>query len=206
MKAQATSPGRVHLGDIVPAPWRNGGGSTRELLRWPQRPPGPRPHETGGEDWALRVSVAEIDRDGPFSPYPGIERWFAVLEGAGVWLALPGGERRLIRGDAPLHFTGEQAPGCRLAQGPTRDLNLMVRRRAGVGRMELARLGEPTEPIEASGTLWRALYAATALRVQAGDGAPEALESGTLLWSGAHEGGPWRVLDAGLAFWMSMSR
>ncbi len=109
----------VHLADRPIVAWRNGGGSTRELLAWP-----------AAADWQLRVSVAEIAADGPFSPYPGVDRWFAVLDGVGVVLALPQGERVLRPGDAPIAFAGEAAPACRLIDGPTRDLNLMLRRGA----------------------------------------------------------------------------
>jgi uncharacterized protein len=48
----------IELAQVEPRPWRNGGGVTRELLAWP-----------GGDDWALRLSVAEIERDGPFSAF-----------------------------------------------------------------------------------------------------------------------------------------
>mgnify|MGYP000415291841 CR=1 FL=1 len=41
---------------MAPQPWRNGGGFTRELLAWPS-----------ADDWQLRISVAEIARDGAFS-------------------------------------------------------------------------------------------------------------------------------------------
>ena len=109
----------VHLADCPFVPWRNGGGRTRELLAWPS-----------AQDWLLRVSVAEIDADGPFSPYPGIERWFAVLGGAGVVLALPQGETTLRAGSAAVSFAGEAAPTCHLIDGPTQDLNLMLRRGA----------------------------------------------------------------------------
>jgi uncharacterized protein len=109
----------VRLADCPDLPWRNGGGRTRELLAWPS-----------AAGWQVRVSVAEIEADGPFSPYPGVDRWFAVLEGAGVVLALPTGEITVRAGDAPLAFSGESAPGCRLINGPTRDLNLMLRRGA----------------------------------------------------------------------------
>ena len=51
----------IRLNEVAPVPWRNGGGVTRELLAWPS--PG---------DWALRISVAEVERDGPFSRYPGV--------------------------------------------------------------------------------------------------------------------------------------
>ena len=65
----------VDLAATAPQPWRNGGGLTRELLAWP-----------GSGDWVLRVSVADIEADGPFSAFPGIDRWFTVLSGAGVRL------------------------------------------------------------------------------------------------------------------------
>jgi uncharacterized protein len=107
----------VQLADCPLVPWRNGGGRTRELLAWPN-----------ASDWQVRVSVAEIEADGPFSPYPGIERWFALLGGAGVVLALPQGEVTLRPGSAAVAFAGEAAPACRLIDGPTQDLNLMLRR------------------------------------------------------------------------------
>jgi uncharacterized protein len=110
---------QVRLADCAHVPWRNGGGRTRELLAWPT-----------AAGWQVRVSVAEIETDGPFSPYAGVDRWFAVLEGAGVVLTLPTGDSLMRTGDAPLAFPGEAAPGCRLIDGPTRDLNLMVRRGA----------------------------------------------------------------------------
>jgi environmental stress-induced protein Ves len=34
----------------------------------------------------VRLSVADIERDGPFSAFAGLIRWFAVLSGAGVLL------------------------------------------------------------------------------------------------------------------------
>jgi environmental stress-induced protein Ves len=43
--------------------------------------PGPRP--ASGK---LRISVAAITRDGPFSAFAGVQRWFAVLRGDGVML------------------------------------------------------------------------------------------------------------------------
>jgi uncharacterized protein len=109
----------VRLADCPEQPWRNGGGRARELLAWPS-----------ATEWQVRVSVASIEADGPFSPYPGIDRWFAVLSGAGVVLALPQGEVALWPGTAAVAFAGEAAPPCRLIDGPTQDLNLMLCRGA----------------------------------------------------------------------------
>lgn len=110
----------VEADALAPQPWKNGGGRTRELLR-----------EPAAGDWRLRLSLADIDADGPFSAFPGVERWFVVLEGEGV--ALQFGDRlQVLRpGDAPLRFDGGEAPHCRLLGGPTRDLNLMLQGLAG---------------------------------------------------------------------------
>ena len=65
----------VRTDDLRPQPWRNGGGTTRELLVRP-----------AGHTWQVRVSVADVVADGPFSAFPGVSRWFAVIDGEGVAL------------------------------------------------------------------------------------------------------------------------
>ncbi|MEF7612712.1 HutD family protein [Aquincola sp. MAHUQ-54] len=159
----------------APLPWRNGGGHTRELLRRPAA--GASPQDDG---WALRISVADVERDGDFSAFPGVQRWFAMLEGAGVLLALPAGRVRQTRSDPPLAFDGAAAPGCRLIDGPTRNLNVMVQRGSGVLRTVVPGV-EWCEPFEARGLF--ALAAGT-WRAAGGEAVPVA--PFTLLW---HEGG-----------------
>lgn len=100
---------------IAPVAWRNGGGHTREL--WVDAP---------GPGWRLRISLADIAQDGPFSAFPGVQRHFAVLQGAGVVLDLDDRLHTLTPDSPPLAFDGALAPGCRLIDGPTRDLNLML--------------------------------------------------------------------------------
>jgi environmental stress-induced protein Ves len=134
----------VALHDCPFVAWRNGGGRTRELVAWPS-----------AQDWQVRVSVAEIEADGPFSAFPGIERAFAVLDGAGVVLTLPTGNVRLGQHDDALLFDGAATPVCRLVDGPTRDLNLMVR--SAFGRARMQRGVTPAAPwrgLFAAGTLW----------------------------------------------------
>lgn len=115
---------------LASQPWRNGGGRTREMLVRPN-----------GADWKLRVSLADIEADGLFSSFPGVERWFAVVQGAGVMLRFASGECQVCVGDAPLCFDGASAPGCSLIDGPTQDLNLMVR--DGIGAMRPVQADEP---------------------------------------------------------------
>jgi environmental stress-induced protein Ves len=111
-----STPRLVRLEDAPRQRWRNGGGWTRELLASP-----------GADDWRVRVSVADIESEGPFSPFPGVQRFFAVLEGAGVELTVDGRAQRVQRDDSAVRFAGDATTSCRLLDGPTRDLNLMVR-------------------------------------------------------------------------------
>ncbi|MEO8526020.1 MAG: HutD family protein [Caldimonas sp.] len=53
----------ARFADTAAQPWRNGGGVTRELLAWP-----------GVGDWCVRVSIADIEADGPFSTFSGVQR------------------------------------------------------------------------------------------------------------------------------------
>jgi uncharacterized protein len=118
----------VRCSDVEPMPWKNGGGLTRELLAWPTT-----------DDWIVRVSVADIARDGPFSAFPGVTRHFAVLAGVGVSLE---GVGELRPGDPPVTFDGEIERECGLLDGYTRDLNLMIKSEFGEGvlrRLESAR-------------------------------------------------------------------
>lgn len=114
----------VALASVAPQAWKNGGGITRDLLAWPAA--------TG---WQVRISVAEVARSGPFSAYPGIQRWFAVVQGAGVVLHFADGSRTLTTDSPPLHFDGAAAPLCDLIAGPTLDLNLLADASAGQARM-----------------------------------------------------------------------
>ena len=167
----------VRCDAVEPQPWRNGGGLTRELLAWPTQ-----------DDWALRLSVADIRADGPFSAFPGVDRWFVVLEGAGVMLTLPEGRRRIEAGAAPLAFRGEAAPECTLLDGPTRDLNLMHRRGAGRGGMQRARAGEAFVPP----ARFCALFSADALVLQHDDAGTLHLPPWALAWSSSAHG-VWRI-------------
>ena len=100
--------------------WKNDGGWTTEIAR---------AIEPGSDDFRWRVSIAEIERDGPFSAFPGIERALLLLEGGGIELDIDAGEpRRLRQRFEQVHFAGEAAVYCRLLAGPTRDFNVMTRR------------------------------------------------------------------------------
>jgi uncharacterized protein len=155
----------IHADHVAARPWRNGGGRTRELLAWPS-----------AADWHLRISLADIERDGPFSAFPGVQRWFAVLEGAGVLLRFGDAEERVTRDSGPVCFDGAAAPGCSLVDGPTLDLNLMLRH-GSAGAMHAAEHGREWTPATARCGLFAAVPGMLRCGTQAW-----MLPARTLLW------------------------
>ncbi|HSW25592.1 MAG TPA: HutD family protein [Burkholderiaceae bacterium] len=168
----------VELAHVAPTSWKNGGGTTRDLLAWPD-----------AVHWQLRISVAAIESDGPFSDFSGVDRWFAVLRGVGVALRM-GGERYEIRNGAPpLEFDGALAPMCWLLDGPTSDLNLLVRRDAGKGRLLDAAPGKDW----VSPSAWRALVATDAVHLVIDDHVAAGTSGTALLWSAQAARQRWRM-------------
>jgi environmental stress-induced protein Ves len=102
-------------------PWKNGGGETIEIAVEPEG--------AGFDDFAWRLSMAKVERDGLFSPFAGIDRTLCVLEGGGIRLAVD--QRAAVEltpRSAPYSFPGDAAAGATLLAGPILDLNVMTRR------------------------------------------------------------------------------
>lgn len=183
----------VVLERITPQPWRNGGGLTRELLAWPR-----------ADEWLARVSVAEIMRDGPFSAYPGIERWFAVVAGDGVVLRWPDRRAVLTPSSEPLRFDGAAPPRAELPGGATHDLNLMLRRDAASGTLRRATPDDEwLDPCPL-----RAVFVGGAARLQIDDTDAARLSAFSLAWGDHAARQRWRVLAEGAeplaAWWLSV--
>ena len=96
-------------------PWANGAGSTTVILREPDQ-----------ANWRVRISVAKVDREGPFSELPGTRRTLVPLD-APMTLRFPDAREQSVPRFGTLHFDGSPAPQGLLPQGPTRDFNLMLR-------------------------------------------------------------------------------
>jgi environmental stress-induced protein Ves len=179
----------VRLADIPATPWRNGGGVTRELAMWPD-----------AGDWAWRMSVADVDKSGPFSKFDGIDRWFAVLEGAGVQLDVAGVPHTVTAGDAPLFFDGSATTACELIAGKTRDFNLMVRRGGKPSRMVRVE-GRFSETLDAMKTI--AIYAYGSSATVLFDEEVLQLEPASLAWRMVAGSAAVRIAAQG-ALWMEI--
>ena len=104
--------------DYPTRPWKNGGGTTRDIL---VSPPG-----AALDDFDWRLSLAQVDRDGPFSRFDNVDRTLVLLSGA-MMLHAPDRRIALVRGE-PIEFPGERAMEATLNGGATLDFNVMTRR------------------------------------------------------------------------------
>jgi environmental stress-induced protein Ves len=114
-------------------PWKNGGGQTTEIAAFPAG--------AGLASFVWRVSIADVLHDGPFSPFPGIDRTLVLLEGDGMRLSGDGAPIELRTRFEPVAFSGDAALHCSLIAGPVRDFNLMVRRGEARGSIVVCRDG-----------------------------------------------------------------
>jgi uncharacterized protein len=116
--------------DLIATPWKNGSGSTREIAAYP---PG-----SSFDDFAWRVSIADVGTDGPFSRFPGIDRTIVLLGGNGMNLILDhADEHRLDETFVPFEFAGEVQVDAVLLDGATQDFNLMIRRERANGSLSV---------------------------------------------------------------------
>jgi environmental stress-induced protein Ves len=114
---------------VQPVPWRNGAGSTRGLAVATD--------PDGRTRW--RISVADLEVDAPFSPFPGMERLFVAL--GPLRLAVDGAVTAMTHGDQ-VRFAGEATVSVALDE-PTRALNVMTRRGRCRAEVALRPSGEP---------------------------------------------------------------
>jgi len=141
----SATPERFDLRHITPQPWKNGAGVTREIAV------GSKGAGAGDFDW--RFSLAEVERDAPFSAFPGVDRCIVLLQGAGMRLRSAGGEldHRLDQPLVPFHFSGDTPLSATLFDGPSSDFNVMTRRGAWTADVTVQR--SAFEPASADVTL-----------------------------------------------------
>ena len=101
-------------------PWRNGLGSTVELLaETPNK----------NEDFSWRLSIASVANDGPFSDFSGYDRTLLLLEGSGITLNKPNGVFKVLNSSLDYaNFKGEDLIDATLHDGPIKDFNIMTLR------------------------------------------------------------------------------
>jgi uncharacterized protein len=149
----------IRQSDFTPAPWKNGGGVTREAIRVP----------ANGDPFRWRVSVAHIERSGPFSDFAAYQRIMVLLKGGGAALKFANGDERLLLNVGDLaQFDGALPAQCELQSGPCVDLNLMAAKSLQGVDTWVRRLHEPLELPAARGRATLVFAIDAPLKLQAG--------------------------------------
>lgn len=111
---------RFRVGDHAPVPWANNGGMTREIASG-------KVVQSALDAWDWRLSLASIDKNGPFSALPGVNRTSVLVDGA---LDLISGSLTLMW-DVPgasHQYDGETPFEACLRSPSARFFNVMVRK------------------------------------------------------------------------------
>ena len=107
--------------DLVWKPWKNGGGMMADVAVSPEGA------DFDRADW--RVSIAKVERDGPFSMFPGMDRGMVLLAGARLELHVDTKAPLLVEMDGPaVGFPGDRPTRGVPIGGPVKNLNVMARR------------------------------------------------------------------------------
>ena len=107
-------------------PWANGRGTSYEIAS----------DRNDAEEWTWRLAMAPVNEDGAFSRIECVNRFLAVVEGAGMLLSV---DRKKLqcRPMQVVRFRGDAITDATLTDGPITDINLMIRRKEADGEMAI---------------------------------------------------------------------
>lgn len=132
------SPLRVlRAADYPRMPWKNGAGTTLEILRDDAA-------SDGLEGFSWRLSIADVGQSGGFSFFNGYQRIITVLEGEGMQLTIDGQLTRPLRTLDALAFSGDSQVDCQLLGGAIRDFNLIYSPERCSARLQWLTAGKST--------------------------------------------------------------
>jgi environmental stress-induced protein Ves len=107
-------------------PWANGRGTSYEIAS----------DRNDDEEWTWRLAMAPVNEDGAFSRIECVNRFLAVVEGAGMLLSV---DRKKLQCKPMqvVRFRGDAITDATLTDGPITDINLMIRRKEADGEMAI---------------------------------------------------------------------
>ena len=118
--------------DMKEGRWRNGMGVSWDIASWPE--------DAMGGAFGWRFATALIEADVPFSAYPGVDRFFTLIEGDGLDLDFDGAKNLAVdRLFVPHFYPCDVGTFCRLHGRPCRALNLFLTRGMWTAEVEIVR-------------------------------------------------------------------
>lgn len=105
-------------GQFITTTWRNGQGSTSEILR---------ENLPNSDAFAWRISKAAVTEDGCFSDFSGYDRTLVLLDGKGMRLEHEVSQSQELLESLELsRFSGAETTAATLVDGPISDFNVMT--------------------------------------------------------------------------------
>ena len=107
-------------------PWANGRGTSYEIAS----------DRNDAGEWTWRLAMAPVNEDGALSRIECVNRFLAVVEGAGMLLSV---DRKKLQCQPMqvVRFRGDAITDATLTDGPITDINLMIRRKESDGEMAI---------------------------------------------------------------------
>jgi len=162
----------LHANEYKRVRWKNDGGWTTEIVREPG---------DAASDFVWRISIADIESDGPFSSFPGVARELMLLAGNGIELDIDdAAPLRLTERFQRVRFEGESRVECRLLAGPTRDFNVMTQRDAARAEVMGRPLVGSMVLFPEAGVVWLAHLVSGAAKARSGSDVAEIAIGDTL--------------------------
>lgn len=116
-------------------PWSNGGGMTQDVWLWPEA--------ASQDEFDIRLSLASIEADGPFSAFPEIDRTITLVGGSPFGLDFDGNHKQQVEHLQPFSFDSAQTPSSRLGESSASAFNVMTRRGRWIHKVSIVQGGEP---------------------------------------------------------------
>lgn len=182
--------GRFPYPAVIPANeyrrvrWKNGAGWTREIHA----------EAAAGHDWAWRISIAEIEQDGPFSVFPQVGRELVLIGGNGLRLCMGGAVHELVPPYQRLRFDGGCKVSGELVDGRATAFNLMWQQDVVDAQLWHRPLVGPMLLFVDPGSTWAVHLLAGSAVIQ---GVPAPLAAGDTALLGADGARTRYVLDGG---------
>ena len=107
-------------------PWANGRGTSYEIAS----------DRSGANEWTWRLAMAPVNEDGAFSRIECVNRFLAVVDGAGMLLSVDRKKLQCLPMQV-VRFRGDAITDATLTDGPITDINLMIRRKEADGEMAI---------------------------------------------------------------------
>ena len=133
----------VRVASLMPVPWRNGQGTTRDVVN----------HHAPDGTLLWQASIATLERDADFSDFTGFDRIFTPIAGGPVELAFDDSGFVPCPLLAPVPFSGGQRTRCHVPNGPAQAFNAVWNHQTHRATVDVLRLAAGAELGSAGGTV-----------------------------------------------------